>query len=257
MGQRSGPGPKTHSIGAFDKSSPHSFFWDQSSSPSTHLVHKLGREIVSGGFKANALLPNEVEMRGRYSVSRTALREAYGKLTAKGLIYARPKVGTSVRPRADWNMLDQDVLGWTLQTVPPKEIADDLYTLRWMIEPSAAELAATMRTEVDLDKLEMAFATMCENKDNETELIEADYLFHVSILFATHNAFINPFSSLIRAAMVVTFQITWRCADDAKDDRLGLHGNVLRAIRERDARGARNGVEQLLESSRNDLKRVG
>jgi hypothetical protein len=78
----------------------------------------LGREIVGGIFPPGSLLPSAEEMCARFSVSRTALREAYSQLTAKALIVARPKVGTGIRPRADWNLFDPDVLAWHLQSAP-------------------------------------------------------------------------------------------------------------------------------------------
>ena len=81
-------------------------------------------------------------MRSRFAVSRTALREAYSVLAAKGLILPRPKIGTRVRPKADWNMLDPEVLTWHLEAVPNEEFISELYTLRHMIEPEAAALAA-------------------------------------------------------------------------------------------------------------------
>src|SRR3972149_5816084 len=76
----------------------------------SYLANRLGREIVGGLYPPGSLLPNEVEMCARFSVSRTTLREAYSMLSAKSLIVARPKVGTRVRPKTDWNMLDPEVL---------------------------------------------------------------------------------------------------------------------------------------------------
>ncbi len=86
----------------------------------SYLAKKLGQEIVGGIYPPGSLLPGETEMRARFSVSRTTLREAYGLLTAKALIMARPKVGTRVRPKSDWNMLDPEVLAWHLQSAPTR-----------------------------------------------------------------------------------------------------------------------------------------
>lgn len=147
---------------------------------SSTLVNTLGQEIVSGFYEAGALLPNEAAMREKYGVSRTALREAYSKLTAKGLVVARPKVGTSVRRRQHWNMLDQEVLAWHLQSVPAGEIAQDLYALRRMIEPSAAEMAAEFRTQADIEALYAALEAMNSNTSIEADLVEADFSFHVA-----------------------------------------------------------------------------
>jgi GntR family galactonate operon transcriptional repressor len=219
----------------------------------SNLANFIGRDIVAGVFEENGLLPNESSMRERYSVSRTALREAYSKLTAKGLVTARPKVGTSVRNRVHWNMLDQDVLAWHLQTIPAEEIASDLYELRRMIEPGAAELAAEIRTDSDVEKIEEAFERMKKNSRSEADLVEADFSFHVAILNATRNPFINAFSALIRAAMISTFELSWRAAEVIKEQRLAQHGEVAAAIREQNPQLARQRMEQLLDDSMEDV----
>ncbi|MBL4812744.1 MAG: FadR family transcriptional regulator [Rhodobacteraceae bacterium] len=220
----------------------------------TSLASKIGREIVGGAFKEQAVLPNEIIMRGRYNVSRTALREAYSKLTAKGLLLPRPKVGTCIRGREHWNMLDQDVLSWHLQTLPASDIAADLYELRKMIEPGAAELAALKRTDADIDRIDAAFADMRAFSGNETDLVDADYGFHVAILEATHNPFINAFSALIRAAMISTFELSWRGAEIIKETRLEQHGAVAEAIRAKNPQLASTRMERLLEDSMRDVE---
>jgi DNA-binding FadR family transcriptional regulator len=219
------------------------------------VAHNIGRDIVSGKFQPDTRLPDEASMLKRYSVSRTALREAYSKLAAKGLILARPKVGTSVRPHAFWNMLDPEVLGWHMQTKPAGEIARELYTLRRMVEPAAAALAAQMRTDEDLSKIEIAFLDMNATSMDESELIEADLRFHVEILFATGNHFIGAFSALIHAAMMTTFKLSWRGAAAVliKEERLVQHGEVLEAIRQQDAELAKQRMEALLDASINDV----
>ena len=221
---------------------------------SSNLVNALGRDIVSGAFEEGVVLPNEAAMREQFGVSRTSLREAYSKLTAKGLVQARPKVGTSVRPRIHWNMLDRDVLAWHLQTVPADDIASDLYTLRRMIEPSAAEIAATTRTDDDLANIDTALAAMHRHAMEQKALVEADFSFHVAILTATHNPFINSFSALIRAAMLSVFELSWRGAEVIKDYRLMQHELVAAAIRDRDPTLARKRMEELLDDSITDAK---
>ena len=106
------------------------------------LAGRLGREIVGGVYPPGSLLPNAADMCAMFKVSRTALREAYSVLTAKALIVARPKIGTRVRPKADWNMLDPEVLSWHLQSTPSEGFVAELFALRQMIEPAAAAMAA-------------------------------------------------------------------------------------------------------------------
>ena len=94
------------------------------------LAARVGRAIVSGVFPPGSLLPNAAEMGERFSASRTALREAYSRLSGKGLIVARPKIGTRVRPRTDWNLLDSEILAWHLSSEPEEHLAADLFELR-------------------------------------------------------------------------------------------------------------------------------
>lgn len=220
----------------------------------SQVVDQIGREIVTGAFPAGSRLPEEGIMLQRYAVSRTALREAYSKLTAKGLIAARPKVGTSVRPHAAWNMLDPEVLSWHLQTMPAGAMASDLYTLRRMLEPPAAALAAETHDAQALEAIRSAYADMRAQSGSEVELIEADLRFHTAILAATRNHFIGAFSALIHAAMVSTFSISWRGAVGILQERLQQHGDVLEAIERRDGALARTRMEKLLDDSMEDAR---
>ncbi len=223
-------------------------------SAGSNVVNMIGREIVGGAFASGDLLPAEAEMRERYSVSRTALREAYSKLTAKGLLTARPKVGTRVRARTHWNMLDPEVLSWHLQILPAGEIAADLYALRRLVEPGAAELAAKLHTDEDMERIEAAFQAMVDNATSEHDLVDADFNFHVAILSATQNPFINAFSALIQAAMISSFELSWRGAEVIKEVRLAQHGAVAEAIKARDSLLAKERMQNLLDDSITDVR---
>jgi DNA-binding FadR family transcriptional regulator len=224
-------------------------------SAGSSLLQQLGCEIVRGDYAPEARLPDEATMLERYAVSRTALREAYGKLAAKGMIAARPKVGTSVRPAAHWNMLDADVLGWHLQTMPAGEVARDLYALRRMVEPAAAGMAAEKHTFDDLARIAAAFDAMQATREDEAALIAADLDFHIAILHATRNHFIGAFSALIHAAMMSTFRLSWRGASPPplRTERLQQHGDILQAIRDSNPALARECMERLLDDAIGDV----
>jgi len=247
-------GPRLHATKGIRAGAGHGATLRYLEAPASGVAHRIGRDIVGGHFEQDALLPNEVAMRERYSVSRTALREAYSKLTAKGLIAARPKVGTSVRAKIHWNMLDPEVLSWHLEMLPPALVAADLYALRRMVEPGAAELAARLHSPDDAERIDRAFRDMGANASDRDGLVEADFRFHLAILAATKNPFINAFSGLIRAAMLSTFELSWRGAEMLmKERRLAQHGAVADAIRDRDAAAARRCMEELLDESIRDV----
>ncbi len=219
-----------------------------------YIAHKVGCEIVAGVFPPGTLLPNEAEMRARFAVSRTALREAYSVLAAKGLILPRPKIGTRVRPKTDWNMLDPEVLTWHVEAVPNEEFISELYTLRHMIEPEAAAAAAAVASPATIEQIGAAFADMVLFKDGEGDLISADLRFHLGILNATGNHFVGAFGSLIYAALFSTFKLSWEGAARIRDSRLQQHADVFEAIRDREADRARERMHALLRDSLGDVR---
>ena len=220
----------------------------------TQLAGRLGREIVSEVYAPGSLLPSAFEMCERFQVSRTALREAYSVLTAKSLIVARPKVGTRVRPKADWNMLDPEVLAWHLQTVPTGEFVTDLFVLRQMVEPAAAALAASARSPATIDRISKAYANMERFKYGAGDLIDADLEFHLAILEATGNHFLAALGSLIHASLHCTFKFSWEGAARIQDDRLHQHRAILEAIRDGAPELASARMTELLRDSINDVR---
>jgi DNA-binding FadR family transcriptional regulator len=219
------------------------------------LAARLGRDIVIGVFPPGSLLPSAAEMGERFSASRTALREAYSRLSGKGLIVARPRIGTRVRLKTDWNLLDPEVLAWHLSSEPEGHFVDDLFTLRQAIEPVAAEIAATVRTSDGLTRIADAFARMERLRNGDGDLIGADVDFHVAILAATENHFLAALGGLIQAALECSFRFTWIGAASIRDDRLEQHRGILAAIGEGAPAAARARMVELLNDSLDDMRK--
>ncbi len=75
------------------------------------MLDVLGSGIVTGRWEGRRF-PTEAEIAREHGVSRSVTREAVKMLTAKGLLTARPRTGTSVQPQSSWNLFDPDVLRW-------------------------------------------------------------------------------------------------------------------------------------------------
>jgi DNA-binding FadR family transcriptional regulator len=221
-----------------------------------YLATKLGREIVGGHYEPGDQLPNEIDLRDHLSVSRTALREAYRVLSAKGLIASRQNVGTRVRPRAEWNMLDPDVLKWHLESGPSEEFIVDLFDLRQMLEPPAAARAARLASPETVAEISAAYDEMASSSDGSGDLIGADVRFHEAILVATQNPLIATLGVLIHTALVGSFKLGWPSAATMSDVRLQQHRVILDAIVERNAGDARDRMAALLEVSMDDVRRA-
>ena len=221
-----------------------------------YLATKLGREIVGGHYQPGDQLPTEVDLRDQLSVSRTALREAYRVLGAKGLIVSRQNVGTRVRPKSEWNMLDPDVLNWHLESGPSEEFIVSLFDLRQMIEPTAAARAAHHGDPEAIARISMAYSDMAHDKGGAGDLVGADVRFHQEILAAAQNPLIGTLGVLIHTALVGSFRLGWPSAATMSDVRLAQHKDVLDAIRARQPEDARHRMAMLLDLSMDDVRRA-
>ena len=113
------------------------------------LVDALGSRIVGGEIQPGETIDGEA-IEAEFEVSRTVVREALKVLSAKGLIDARPRLGTFVRDRAYWNLLDADVMAWRGRAENPDsrlvlelgEVRTELAATRSERERLVASLAA-------------------------------------------------------------------------------------------------------------------
>ncbi|MGL3106924.1 FadR/GntR family transcriptional regulator [Bradyrhizobium sp. BR 1432] len=124
---------------------------DSSDNPqaSAQVAREVARLILTGVWREGTILPREVELASRFSVSRASIRESLSLLKAKGLIASKQKAGTHVRARFDWNMLDEELLNWTLSALPTQEFAKQIMEVRRIVEPEACAICAMRGTDED------------------------------------------------------------------------------------------------------------
>lgn len=218
------------------------------------LVQDLGLQIVSGQLAPGQKLPSEASLCETYAISRPVFREAMRALTAKGLVEARPRVGTLVRPRHDWHMLDPDVLHWLMQATPQQEFFNTLSSVRWVIEPAAAALAATNATTEDVASIGEAYQRM-EAARTPDERLQPDLDFHARIADATHNDLLAYLCNMLSMALRESVRFS---NQRPNFDELALprHKAILTAIQNGDALGARHASLVQLEDARVALSKV-
>ncbi len=222
--------------------------------PSLHheVAGRIGSLIAQGLIEPGSVLPNEASLGTELGVSRTAIREAIKVLASKGLVEVRRKTGTRVRPRAEWNMLDPDVLSWLFSGagVPPD--MNDLVEVRKAVEPAAARLAATRATTEDLAEIREAHRGMESAKGDLPSSVESDLRFHLAVLEATHNAFMRPFGALIQAALRASFRLT--SSNRALYRKtLSLHRAVVDAFEARNGDQAEAAMLAILSQTSKDI----
>lgn len=217
------------------------------------LVRQLGADIVSGQHPPGSILPGEFALAGRYNVSRGVIREVLRTLGAKGLWESRRKIGTRVRERRDWNLLDPELLDWMFTDSPPASFVRSLFQLRIIIEPAAAEIAAVKRTAHQLAMMGSALEAMAERGLTSEVGRDADHRFHALILKATHNELLINLSPGIAAAVRSTTFFTYR-DEDLHRDPMPQHRDLFEAIAEADANGAKAAAEALIRQAQLDTE---
>lgn len=218
------------------------------------VVERLGFLIASGEFKAGDVLPNAEELSARLGVGRSVLREGLKVLSGKGMIEARPKTGTRVRPRADWNHLDPDLLAWRYASPQPHDVAS-IFDLRRAIEPAAAALCAKKATEEQIAVMRALVQEMEETADDSERFALPDLAFHQALLRNTGNELIASLASMVEMALLTSFRLS---DDNYAGQRHSIpeHRRVLERIAARDEEGARLAVIELLNSAEADVRRV-
>ncbi|HLL29975.1 MAG TPA: FCD domain-containing protein [Allosphingosinicella sp.] len=206
------------------------------------MLDALGRAIVTGEYETQRF-PTEAELAVQHAVSRSVTREAVKMLTAKGLLTARPRKGTTVQPPSSWNLFDPDVLRWLLERKFSLELLRQFSELRIAIEPEAAALAARGASSA-VAEIRAGFERMEAAETGAEDTLEADIAFHIAILNASANPFYMQFRDLVGTALRTSIRFTNRFK--GRSASLPAHHAVLAAIEAKDSAAARDAMAAII-----------
>ncbi len=178
-------------------------------------------------------------------VSITPVRDAVNQMAAEGLVTVTPRRGTVVSP------------------VSIRDI-EELYEIRLMIEPEAAELAAGRATPDELarvqelaERLESGPAGRAGRAiDLETYLqeIATDAELHAAIVQAAHNQRLDTLYAGLRTHVLIARAVFPRLYR-GQPHRRGEHQRVVDAISARDGGAARDAMAAHLRQALADTRR--
>ncbi|VXC73259.1 FadR/GntR family transcriptional regulator [Sphingomonas sp. AX6] len=207
------------------------------------MLDSLGRAIVTGSY-TDRTFPTEAELAKQHGVSRSVTREAVKMLTAKGLLSARPRQGTTIQPPGSWNLFDADVLRWLLERQFSIDLLRHFNELRVAIEPEAAALAAQHGDDKDFASITAGLERMVVAERGEDDPLEADIAFHVAILRASKNPFYTQFRDVVETALRTSIRFTNRIK--GRTASVADHAAVCDAILARDGDSARTAMRHLI-----------
>ena len=214
-------------------------------------MHEIGVRIVNGGLKPGDTLPDNGFL-DEAEVSRTVVREAIKVLAAKGLVESRPKVGTRVRPRRDWNLLDPDLLAWQIEAGPDPQFLEQALELRRIIEPAAARLAAERATDEQIAGLYGAYEAMAAAGDDLDAFMEPDLRFHRLLLEAGQNELLEHMNEIFTAVLHTIFAYS-SSSSRAYPSAARRHRAIVKAIEARDPDAAEQRVLRLIDDTKKNL----
>jgi GntR family transcriptional regulator, galactonate operon transcriptional repressor len=222
---------------------------------SEQVVHQVGLSIMRNEFKPGDTLSSEPELSLQFNVSRSVMREALKVLSAKGLIESRPRTGTRVRPRAEWNILDPEVINWLYEVGPDRSFLDALCEVRLMFEPMSARLAAARATDDELKTIEECYRRMEAGVNSPDTYIPTDLAFHAAICAAAHNEMLQKITATLAPSLQVSRIVTSRLPG-ANLAAMPVHRAVMEAIGKRDEQAAEEAMHQLVLLTADDIHRA-
>ena len=219
------------------------------------VTEAIARRVVADEWPMGTALPTELALASSLGVARTSVREALTRLKAKGLLASRQKAGTRVLPRVQWNMLDEDVLRWTWAGSERALMEKHLMQLRAIVEPAACEIAAAVAPDGSIAAIERAYRLMDAAGTDPVAFASRDLEFHLAILSATGNPFLNSFGAVVGAAWRMSFELSTRQPGEPRKS-LPLHRAVLDQIWARDPARARQAMTALLDITECNILRA-
>ena len=200
------------------------------------LSQKIERTIESAIREKKLLigskLPTEREMCESFGVSRTALREALRRLSARGLISIHKGSGMYVSEIKIEDAINSLNLYYDLKF--DNNLLTQFIEVRRLFEPEIAKLAAKNRTEADIAELENNLSEFAScNADNTQMEADLDNKFHLTIVKATTNPIMQITMEPIYSLLPRMRNYIYANIEGEKENTLNSHRDLLSAIREK------------------------
>lgn len=214
-------------------------------------VEAIGHRIVDGTYPPGHRFANQGDLSAELGISRNVLREAIGSLREKGLVEARPKAGTMVADPSGWALLDPDVLRWCIASRSGPTILSHAAELRWIIDPSAARLAAFRRTDEEAQEMLRLSEDLAASADDGPNGAETELALRDAIFRAARNPILSQLAETVRGALERGRRMTESVSDRPKD-AIGLYRRVAEAINAGDGTAASLTMADLIKTAVDD-----
>jgi GntR family transcriptional repressor for pyruvate dehydrogenase complex len=214
------------------------------------LSQKIERRIEEAIRQKKLLpgskLPTEKELCAQFAVSRTALREALRRLSARGLIDIRKGSGMYITELKIEDAINSLHLFYDLRF--NSDLILQIIEVRRLFEPEVARLAATNRREEDIRILEKNLHDLEKCNPDNTQL-EVDLInrFHMNLSKATGNPIVIISLEPVYSLLPRMRNLIYGNIEGEKDYTVKYQRDLLDALRKKDTQKAYEVSVTLLE----------
>jgi GntR family transcriptional regulator, galactonate operon transcriptional repressor len=216
---------------------------------------ELGSRVVHGTYPSGSILPRADDLATELGVSRTVVREATRVLAEKGLVEPRQRVGTRVRERREWDLVDREIIAWQGAAGPDVQFFRDLSEARMAIEGTAARLAAR-RASPDAVRGMRQFCEQMERQAGDpSAFMRADLRLHATILRAADNPILLQLAHTISEGLQASRDLTVR-SESENLRSVPLHAAVVEAVAAGDEEEGAKRMTLLLQQALDDIEEI-
>jgi len=200
---------------------------------SQRIERTIENAIREKKLVAGDKLPTEREMCESFGVSRTALREALRRLSARGLVNIKKGSGIYV---SEINIEDAiKTLNLYYDLKFDENLLSQIIEVRQLFEPEIARLAALNRSEENIAELEENVVEFenC-NPDNTQKEADLDNRFHLIITMSSSNPIMQVTMEPIYSLLPRMRSYIYANIEGEKMYTLESHKQLVSAIRDQD-----------------------
>lgn len=185
--------------------------------------------IITNNLSTGDKLPNEYKLAEEVNVGRSTLREAVRTLVSRNILEVRQGSGTYVSENTG---IVDDPLGFSFVKDTLK-LTEDLFEIRYLLEPRVAGLAATNATEEQIEELDKIRLEI-EEKIGEfsDKHFEKDIEFHKLVSEMSGNVAMSNLVPVINQS--ISLYNDYYTSSRIKDETIVSHREIVDAIRSRD-----------------------
>jgi GntR family transcriptional repressor for pyruvate dehydrogenase complex len=216
------------------------------------IVEQVRDLIKEGRLKPGDKLPPEQVLAEEFGTSRPSVREALSALEILGITESRGGKGNFIKDNFNFPLYEQK-----FRELEEEESPFELLEARKVLETEIVGLAAKNATEEEIAVIQGSLNKMKDAMTNIPEIMEFDREFHINIARAAHN---NLLFSMMIYLTDLSKEKLWINLKEKSWSIPGHpqkyfeeHNEILKTIKKKDSKGARNRMYDHLAGVERDL----